>query len=179
VPGSVFPFKMRDVILILSVGLVSAVNAQTLKLPASIDKLAETADEVIDVTVDPAMLHFTERVLSDRNPDQARAKRVLRGIRVVKVKSLKFDRDGAYSAADIEAIRAQLKSPGWSRLVEVRSRKSDNVDVFVRSDKGEIAGMVVIAAEPRELTIVDIDGNIRPEDLAELRGRAGVPRGIF
>jgi hypothetical protein len=168
---------MRDMILFLSLGL--AAQAQTLKLPPAIEKLAETAEEVVDVTVDPAMLQFTERVLSDRNPDHARAKRVLRGIRSIKVKSLKFGRDGAYSPADVEAIRTQLTAPGWSRVVEVRSRKTDNVDVFVRSNKGEIAGLVVIAGEPRELTIVEIDGNIRPEDLAELRGHAGIPREIF
>jgi hypothetical protein len=35
---------------------------------------------------------------------------------------------------------------------------------------------VVIAAEPLELTIVNIDGPIRPEDLAKLGGQMGVPR---
>jgi hypothetical protein len=36
--------------------------------------------------------------------------------------------------------------------------------------------LVVLSAEPRELTIVHIDGPIRAEDLASLSGRAGLPR---
>jgi hypothetical protein len=39
-----------------------------------------------------------------------------------------------------------------------------------------VDGMVVLAAEPKELTIVQIDGPIRPEDLASLSGKAGLPR---
>jgi hypothetical protein len=37
-------------------------------------------------------------------------------------------------------------------------------------------GLVVLSAEPRELTIVHIDGPIRPEDIASLSGHVGLPR---
>ena len=40
----------------------------------------------------------------------------------------------------------------------------------------EYVGIVVIAAEPRELTIVHISGNLDPEKLAELGGDFGIPR---
>ena len=36
----------------------------------------------------------------------------------------------------------------------------------------------VIAAEPKELTIVHIAGTISIEDLRDLRGQFGIPRGI-
>ena len=31
-------------------------------------------------------------------------------------------------------------------------------------------------AEPRELTIIHLDGTVRPEDLASLSGRVGLPK---
>ena len=34
----------------------------------------------------------------------------------------------------------------------------------------------MIAAEPKELTIVHIDGPINPEDLSELQGHMGIPK---
>ena len=50
-------------LLILPAALLPA---QTLKLPPSIEKLAEIAEETVDVTVDASMLQFTERILSER-----------------------------------------------------------------------------------------------------------------
>jgi hypothetical protein len=74
-------------------------------------------------------------------------------------------------------LRSQLRSPEWSRIVNVRSKADgENVDVFIRREGDQVGGLVVIAAEPRELTVVSIDGPIRPEDLAKLGGQMGVPR---
>jgi len=35
---------------------------------------------------------------------------------------------------------------------------------------------VVIAAEPKELTVVSIIGSIKPEDLRDLGGNFGIPK---
>jgi hypothetical protein len=165
---------MKIFLILLTASLLSA---QPLKLPPSIEKLTQAADETVDVTIDASMLQFTERILSDRNPDQARAKRILRNLKSVTVKSLEFGRTGAYSAADIDDLRKQLQGPAWSRVVEVRSRRDgENVDVFMRTENNQVSGIVVITAEPRELTIVELNGIIRPEDLQDIRGMAGIPR---
>ena len=164
---------MRTILLLLAAALLPA---QTLKLPTAIEKLADVADETVDVTIDASMLQFTDRVLSDRNPDQARAKRVLRNLKSVTVKSFEFAKPGAYSTSDLDTLRNQLQSPLWSRVVEVRSRRdSENVDVFARTENGQVTGLIVIAAEPRELTIVELNGLIRPEDLKDIQGMAGIP----
>jgi hypothetical protein len=163
--------------LFLILFTAALLSAQTLKLPPSIEKLAETAEETVDITIDGSMLQFSERLLSDRNGDQARAKRVLRNLKSVTVKSFEFGRIGAYSTAEVDDLRKQLQGPGWSRVVEVRSRRDgDNVDVFMRAENAQISGLIVISAEPRELTIVELNGAIRPEDLHDLRGMAGIPR---
>jgi hypothetical protein len=168
---------MRTLLLFITVALTPVVIAQTIKLPPSIEKLADIAEETVDVTMDASMLQFTERLLSDRQLDQARAKRVLRNLKAVYIKTYEFAREGMYSRADVDSLRSQLRGPDWSRVVEVRSRRDgENVDVFMRTENGEIAGIVVICSEPRELTIVDLAGPIRPEDLRDLRGVAGIPK---
>ena len=164
-------------LLLVALGLSPIIFAQTLKLPPSIEKLSQIADETVDVTMDSSMLQFAERLLSDRNPDQLRAKRVIRNLKSVYVRSYEFTSGGAYSTADVEKLRSQLRGPEWSRVVEVRSRRSgDNVDVYMRTENGQISNIVVICAEPRELTIVKLAGLIRPEDLQDLRGFAGMPK---
>lgn len=153
------------------------VAAQEFKIPASLDKLADKASEVVDVTLDASMLQLASRFLSDKNPDEARVKKLVVGLKGVYVKSFEFDRPGEYEESDIAAMRAQLKPPTWSRIVGVRSKKSgENAEVFLGTDGGQITSLVVIAADPKELTVVSILGAIKPEDLRDLGGNFGIPR---
>jgi hypothetical protein len=160
------------------VGLLSLLPlvAQDIKLPPGIEKLADKASEVVDVTMDQSMLQLAVKFLSDKDPDQAKVKRLVGGLRGIYVRSFEFDSPGEYQPSDVESIRAQLRPPVWSRIVGVRSRKKgDNAEVYLRSDGNQITGLMIIAAEPKELTIVSINGFIRPEDLQELGGHFGIP----
>jgi hypothetical protein len=164
---------MKLTLLAATLAMVAA--AQMLKMPPALEALGRLASETVDVTMDASMIRFAERFLSDRDPDQAKAKRILRGLNAIYVKTFEFSNERAYAASDLEAVREQLRGPGWSRMVQARDGR-ENVEVFTRIRSGEVDGMVVLAAEPKELTIVQIDGPIRPEDLASLSGRAGLPR---
>ena len=151
--------------------------AQEFKIPASLDKLADKATEVVDVTLDSAMLQLASRFLSDKDADEARVKKLVAGLKGVYVKSFEFEKAGEYEESDVAALRSQLKGPGWARIVGVRSKKNgDNADVFIGSDGGQVTGLVVISAEPKELTVVSIIGSIKPEDLRDLGGNFGIPK---
>jgi uncharacterized protein DUF4252 len=162
--------------LMLVAGVLATLAAgQMLKLPPALEALSQVASETVDVTMDASMIRFAERFLSDRDPDQAKAKRILRGLNAIYVKTFEFSTEGAYNPADLDTVREQLRGPGWSRMVQARDGK-EHVDVFMKTRNGEVDGMVVLAAEPKELTIVQIDGPIKPEDLASLSGHVGLPR---
>ena len=151
--------------------------AQEIKLPPSLERLAAKAVETVDVTMDPAMLQLASRFLSDKDPDEARVKKLVAGLKGIYVKSFEFDKTGEYLESDIDAVRSQLRAPGWSRVVGVRSRRNgDNAEVFIKSDGDQISGLFVLVAEPRELTIVNILGPLRPEDLRERGGNFGIPK---
>jgi hypothetical protein len=160
------------------VGLLSLLPlvAQDIKLPPSIERLAEKASEVVDVTMDQSMLQLAVKFLSDKDPDQAKVKRLVGGLKGIYVRSFEFENTGEYLPSDVESIRMQLRGPAWSRIVGVRSRKKgDNAEVYLRSDGSQITGLMIVAAEPKQLTIVSINGFIRPEDLQELSGHFGIP----
>jgi hypothetical protein len=60
--------------------------------------------------------------------------------------------------------------------VGVRSKHGDNVDVYFKdAGNGHLGGIVVIAAEPKELTIVNIIGTLDPEKLAGSERRVRHP----
>jgi hypothetical protein len=52
----------------------------------------------------------------------------------------------------------------------------ENVDVFFKLENDKMAGIVIIAAEPKELTFVNIVGPLEVDQLAELGGEFGIPR---
>jgi hypothetical protein len=167
--------RIATIVVCLAAPLLAA---QDIKFPASLDRLADKADEVVDVTLDANLLQLASRFLSQKDADQAKVKKLVGGLKGVYVRSFEFSRPGEYAEADVESIRSQLKSPAWSRIVTVRNKRGggDNAEVYIRTENGQIAGLTVLAAEPKELTIVNIVGLITPEDLADLGGNFGIPK---
>ena len=154
-----------------------AVQAQDVTIPLNIERLSAKAVESVNVTVDGALLQLAAKFLSRSDPEQRAVKNLISNVKGVYVRSFEFAGPGQYSEADVDALRAQLKAPQWSRMVNVRStRGGENVDVFFRMDKERIAGLVLIATQPHELTIVNIVGGIDLDQLASLGGYFGIPQ---
>ena len=161
----------------LAASLATPLAAQEIKLPVNLDKLAAKAVESVDITLDGAMLRLAGRFLSGKNEDQSRARNLISGLESISVRSFTFAGAGQYSAADVDAVRAQVQSAPWGRVVGVKNKEGDNVDVYFKDGgEGKLAGIVLIAAEPKELTVVSIVGAIDPSRLGELGGEFGIPK---
>jgi len=156
----------------------AALWAQEIQMPANLDKLAAKAEETVDVTLNGSMLRLAGRFLSEKDKDQAYAKNLIAGLQSIAVRSFRFARDNEYEEADVNAVRAQVQKAPWMRIVGVRSKKDgENVDVYFKdAGNGQLGGVVVIAAEARELTVVSIVGTIDPAQLAALGGEFGIPK---
>jgi hypothetical protein len=151
--------------------------AQEIKLPVNLDALADKADEAVTVTMDKSMLQLAARFLKDKDDEEADVRKLIAGLDGIYVRSFVFKHEGEYDMADIEALRSQLPSLAWGRLVGVRSKHGENVDVYFKDGgNGQLGGIVVIDAEPLELTIVNISGTLDPERLMDLGGEFGIPR---
>jgi hypothetical protein len=167
---------MRIAIVFVAAMLASA-WAQDIKMPAAIDRLEAKAAEHTEVTLDANMLQFAGKFLSDKDADQAKAKRIVAGLKGISVRSFTFDKEGEYSSSDVEALREELKAPGWSRIVGVTEKNGEKTEVYLKTSSGsQIGGMVIISAEPKELTIVSLSGDISVDNLAELGGQFGIPK---
>jgi hypothetical protein len=160
----------------LLVVTLAPLHAQEGNLPAGIDKLAATAEESVDVTLDGPLLQLAAKFLAGHDPHEAAVKRIVAGLQGIYVRSFEFDTAGAYNKSDVDGFRAQFKSPEWSRIVSVKSHRYEDADIFLKSTaNGQVGGLCIISAEPRELTIVRIVGAIDPSDIADLDGEFGIP----
>ena len=170
---------MKQAVVVLTLLLLAvpvAASAQDVTIPANIERLASKARETVNITVDGALLRVAAKFLSG-DDDETDIKRLIGKIRGIYVRSFEFDQAGEYTDADLESLRAQVKGPQWSRMASVRSQRAgENVDVFLKMNNDLMDGLVVIAAQPRELTFVNIVGPIDLDALARLGGQFGIPR---
>jgi hypothetical protein len=146
----------------------------------NLDRLASKSAETVDVTLDGPLLKMAAKFLAgSKDPEEASIRDMVEKLKGIYVKSFEFDKKGEYTSEDVEAIRSQLRAPGWSRIVGVASRRGgENAEVFVMTDgdAGNILGLAILSAEPEELVVVNIVGPIDLEKLSALEGKMGVPK---
>ena len=107
--------------------------AQEIRLPADVEKLSATAKETVEVNMDGPMLRWASKFLSAEDPGEQRAAQLVQNLKSIYVRNFEFDKEGAYSSAEVQALRSQFGPPVWSRVVGVRSeRDGENVDVYFK-----------------------------------------------
>ena len=170
-------WKLAPALLLLLAGSAMTAWAQSPKLQIDqLDTLANKASETVDVKLDERLLQTTWKFFSGKDPDEARIKEVLKGLKGIYVKSFSFEKEGEYSQAEVESVMSQLRGGGWSRIVTVKTKKaSENLEVYLNMTGDVIGGLAVVSFEPKELTIVNIVGPIDLDKLSSLEGQFGVP----
>ncbi|HEY6251662.1 MAG TPA: DUF4252 domain-containing protein [Candidatus Angelobacter sp.] len=143
----------------------------------NLEKLNNKAAEAHTVTLEADMLQLAIKFIEmDHDPEAAQLKEVIKDLKGIYVKNFLFDRPNQYSQADVEAIRAQLAAPGWSKIVENRSKNArENSEIYIMKDGNKIAGVAILVAEPEELTVVNIVGPLDLDKLSALEGKFGIP----
>lgn len=169
--------KRIGIIIALLFATQSPALAQDWDPGGALKKLSAKASKTVDVNLDQGMLQFASVFLDPKDPDQAQAKKIISNMKGIYVHCLEFEKSGEYSEDDLSPLRAPLKEPEWSRIVNVKSKhEGQNVEVYFRKEGAKFTGLVVIAIEPTQLTFVDIVGPITPEDIRRLGGQFGIPK---
>jgi hypothetical protein len=165
--------SLRGALLAALVALPAAAQGARIQIQ-SLERLAASANEVVDITLEGPTLKMAARYL-EKDPETQRLVQNLQGI---YVKTFEFGKPNAYPAAELEAIRSQLKTPVWTRVVSVQNKKGkESAEIYLAADSnGKPLGLVILSLEPSELAVVNIVGAIDMERLSALEGKLGVPR---
>jgi hypothetical protein len=141
--------------------------------------LAARASDHTDVSLDGGLLKFASHFMDEKDPDAAQAHKIMAGLKNIEIHTYEFSADNAYSASDIDLIRRQLVAPGWKRVVQTHeAEQRENVDIYVSIDGERATGLAIIAAGPRELTIINLVGTIDLKDLAKVGGQMGISKQV-
>ncbi|HWC96112.1 MAG TPA: DUF4252 domain-containing protein [Candidatus Sulfopaludibacter sp.] len=161
--------------LVLLGSLASILWAQQFKF--NLDHLTAKASNVVDISLGGPLLQLGARFLDSKDPDQAAVKKMVAGLEGIYVKSFTFNMPGVWTMADLDAVRSQLKSPEWMKMVGyTSSADGENAEIYMRMEDKKINGVAVLVSGPKELTVVNIAGPVDLESLAALGGHFGVPK---
>jgi hypothetical protein len=163
--------------LIVCLSATASVMAQNARIETSqLSSLAAKASETVDVNMDENLMRMAASFLSSKDPDEAKAKDLVNGLKGIYVKNFEFETEGQYTDADLESIRTQLRNPAWTRLVNVNSKKEGGVELYLMQAGGQVTALALLALEPTEITFVNIIGPVDLEKLTELGGHFGIPQ---
>jgi hypothetical protein len=160
--------------LVAAIALPLTASAQGTRLNLDLPDMAAKASETVDVTLDGAMLRLAGRFLNSNDADERAAKAMINGLSGIYVRSYEFDHEGDYDKSQADRIRQQL-GPTWKKIVKVASRTKEDVDIYADTRGDAITGLLIISAEPKEFTVVNIVGPVDLEKLAGLEGQFGIP----
>lgn len=154
-------------------------NAQNARLQFdNLNYLTDKATEVVEVNVEGKMLELAKRVLVKvKDEDAQKVGEAISGLEGIYVRVFRFEKDGQYNISDVDTIRAQLQSPGWEKLANVRSKKKNQkIDVYTMFQGQDISGVAVILSEDRTIALVNVIGPIDIDMLVEMSGKLNIPK---
>ena len=146
-------------------------QAAKLKMP-DFSGLAGKAKESVDIDLDKDMIRNAMGFMAGDKADPELTE-ALKGLEHVMVKVFSFEKAGVYSMRDIEDVVRQVESGGWKKLLSVRDGE-ERVEMWMR-DGTKDGGMFFVAAEPKELVMINIAGKVDLATIAKLQGHLGVP----
>ena len=162
----------KSFLILMFAAMALPATAQQINL--DIPGLRDKASEEVTVTLDANMLRLAARFLSD-DADQRNARAIVQKLQGIYVRSYEFDHEGEYDRSVVDRLRSQLGSD-WKKIVDIRSKLGENSEIYTQTHGDQITGLVIITAEPKELTIVNLVGPIDLDRLADLQGQFGIPR---
>jgi Domain of unknown function (DUF4252) len=173
---SSLPLRIRllPVLLLLAAPAAALAESGRIQFP-NFDGLAAKATNSVNISLDPGMLKLATEYLGNGAND-ASLQAAVSGLKGIYVRSFQFGTDHAYPRSDVEQVLRQLGGPGWNKLISVHnSQQHQDVDIYLYRQDKRVEGLVIVAAQPRQLTVVNIVGSMSLAQLSQLEGKFGVP----
>jgi len=135
------------------------------KLPMSVK-----GKEYVEVNIKNNLISMACKLVEKDEPHVAT---VLRGLKNIRVNVVGLDDSNRETVENkLRGIREEMEKKGWERVVAVQS-KDEDIGVYMKI-RGEdaVEGLVVtVLNHNKEAVLVNIEGDIRPEQLATVGQR--------
>ena len=128
----------------------------------------------VEVSLKAPLLNMMTNLIRTEDEQAAEFMSKLLRVTVNVFESDSINRDEI--SASMNQTAEELDAKGWDRVVRVRE-DGDHVDIYFRlsEDALRIQGVAIMVAEPSEIVLVNIVGDISTEDISALGRRFDIP----
>lgn len=175
----IISYSIKSTFLLLFLAAAYGIKAQDARLQfEKLSALETRARDVVEVNVDGKLLELAKRVTAKVNDQNAKkVAQAISGLKGIYVRVYNFEKENEYNIADVDEVRAQLLSPGWERLANVRSKRNNQrVDVYTMFTGDIMSGVAVVISDAKSVALVNAIGPIDIEMLVELSGKFNIPK---
>ena len=160
--------------LLAAITLSTSTNAAN-PAPGYIDfgKFPASSGEFVEIDLKSNLLSMVTRLTQKEDPEVAD---LLRGLHSIRVNVIGLNEDNRDEMEKrIKAIRSELDTKGWERIVTAQKQKED-VGIYLKT-RGEeaVEGLVITVLQgKREAVLINIVGDIKPEKLGAIGERLNI-----
>lgn len=161
-------FRRSFAFALVSASLVLTARAES---PGVVDfgrfKPPGKGGEFVEVQVRSNLLNFAALLVEKH---EAEAAKLLRSVQLVRVNVVGLTEENRDELRQrVQTIRQDLEGRGWERNVNVQGKSGEDVGVYTQTQGGTaLAGIAVTVVDPKHVVLVNVVGDIRPEQLAAL-----------
>lgn len=131
---------------------------------AGTEKFATGASDVTEINLDPKMMGMVHG---------GGGGELAHKMKFMVIHTYEYPKVGMYKDEDVEVYRKKLQDGSWSCSVHVKD-KSGTTDICSRTPEGGGSSeMVILTAEPKELTFIHMSGNMSLDELSRMGGGMG------
>jgi hypothetical protein len=184
------PLRLRTFSVVLSVAslcylapVALAAGPDTQMPPGISESLSTLADQPAThtgVTFDRSMMQMAQGLLEQGGIDADRAAAALTGI---SFDTYRYKEPAFYTPETMAAIVAGFHRAGWKHLVNgnqtpanMAQPRTAITDVWLHFTGADIDQVTVLVRSTREMSLVQVAGDLRPLDLIHLSGHFGIPK---
>jgi len=151
--------------------------------PGITDSLSTLADQPAThtgLTFDRSMMQIAQGLLQQSGLDADRAAAALTSI---SFDTYRYKEPAFYTPETMDAIVHAYHAAGWKHLVGAKQTSANTAqprgnvqDIWLHFSGGDIDRMTVLVRAPKEMSVIQVAGDLRPLDLVHLSGHFGIPK---
>ena len=105
------------------------------------------------------------------------------GLNSVTVENYRYHEPAFYVPEELAALRHAYNAAGWKHLVDAHATPREQAspvkpitDLWLHYRGAEIDDVAVLVRAPKQMSLIEVSGMLRPLDLVHLGGHFGIPK---
>jgi hypothetical protein len=172
--------KLRLFSVVLSLPVVLAALAAQGQQPVGVaDALQNLASERATHTA----ITFDRDMLQSANGFLHGGDGPIGELNSITVENYRYHDPAFYLPESMQALRAAYAAAGWKHLVDQNAGPRDSAspakpltDLWLHFKGAEIDDVAVLVRAPKQMSVIEVSGALRPLDLIHLSGHFGIPK---